>query len=1257
MSTVMQDSRFLRRFDTLWLRIRRVRFGQALAVAGLTALLGLAGLVAADYLWELPRAARAGGLAIVGTLICVCIAGLTQLYWRSGSKPQTAADVERAFPKLGQSVRTVVQFGAASPDQVRAAGVWESLVVALEEETHARSRPLYLDSVVPIAGLRMALGALMVAVVTLGLAFALNWEWRVAAQRVALYEVPYTAVAVAPGNIRIDQGQSVELQIGVSGRTDRKVVLQTRPAGSDASEWTEREFARGEATPSGPYAVSFVAALDSVKRPLEYRALVGDSISEIYRVDVRLPIALKSIEVELTPPAYTNQPALKSQEPNINAVEGTIARFAVTFDQPPQTAALILTDLRRPTDDDEPAAPQTLPLVLNGVTATGELEVTADRKYSIVAETGDALRLPPNSYRIRVRPDQAPEVYFEAPEDGIEVHTLAEILMRIRVRDDFGIAKAGIIFEVNNEEEYPLMDEEFAISREDLDAQGKLSPETQAALEKVLPLEFFELKQTDSVAYYAYAEDNYPGRSHRTVTDLRFIDIRPFRIRYSVRDDMPGNADGPPGPEIATLEELIKRQRFNLNRTMNLERKTKRNEKIDLSVVDGVVTSEAEIAQATRELADFLTNLMADVLEDEIQLLLLAEANMLAAVDSLSAGKYDTAVLQERDALKELIEGRNRLRIEIQKNPRRFQGLAAADRRMAQKLRKPKSDAEEAAEIVRRLRQLAAEQEGLKTDMTAMILGAGRGESPPQDPEATPENAAPMPPAEPTPSSQPDESASAAAAPSEQPGDAEANASDSALAGSAAKSGTRSRDEVRDKQLENSIEAQDLEQALGKLKNITDLAKQRMASAREEIESAGAAFERGDTPAAIEGSDQAVTTLKELAQQVEALVKEEAAERLNAARQLAMQLAEEQQALAMQTPNPSAMGGASEPPKPESEERSPAVDGMEKSATPQPGDSRESGDQPPESDTETRPAGNSAAGDQPDAKSPEGGRGPSEKPQENPRENPENPGGVGEPSRDDPKPGPGAGEDLEDAAERNAATGETILDILKSIQRSTETADKEVIERVESLMQDSQLEETVARMGGIAGQLRNSEFAGAAATAADSAERLEIVAQRLSTAFRELTAPKLENLMELERKLQELREQLENLETERDVVDWHRAAGDLLKEMDDLKVAGGVREQLTDLMEKAGWSPGVDVFKLNDNGGWVYSGENLRFGPAPGYVIVMDAVARELQTYIQELILDDMQLGAADAVPPQYEDLVERYYQVLAKQKRPQGTR
>ena len=75
----------------------------------------------------------------------------------------------------------------------------------------------------------------------------------------------------------------------------------------------------------------------------------------------------------------------------------------------------------------------------------------------MVAKSADGMELPENKYRIRVRQDEPPQVWFESPAEALEVHTLAEILMRIRVSDDYGLSRAGIMFEVNNEEEYPLL--------------------------------------------------------------------------------------------------------------------------------------------------------------------------------------------------------------------------------------------------------------------------------------------------------------------------------------------------------------------------------------------------------------------------------------------------------------------------------------------------------------------------------------------------------------------------------------------------------------------------------------------------------------------------------------------------------------------------------------------------------------------------------------------------------------------------------
>ena len=65
-----------------------------------------------------------------------------------------------------------------------------------------------------------------------------------------------------------------------------------------------------------------------------------------------------------------------------------------------------------------------------------------------------------------------------------------------------------------------------------------------------------------------------------------------------------------------------------------------------------------------------------------------------------------------RDALKALIEARDRTREAIMKNPdpARLAALRQFDRLQAQKLRRPKTDKEEAREVIRRLEELISQE-------------------------------------------------------------------------------------------------------------------------------------------------------------------------------------------------------------------------------------------------------------------------------------------------------------------------------------------------------------------------------------------------------------------------------------------------------------------------------------------------------------------------------------------------------------------
>ncbi len=115
-----------------------------------------------------------------------------------------------------------------------------------------------------------------------------------------------------------------------------------------------------------------------------------------------------------------------------------------------------------------------------------------------------------------------------------------------------------------------------------------------------------------------------------------------------------------------------------------------------------------------------------------MELFFQAEAAMLAAVDSLSVGKWENATLQMRDALKALIEARNLISLFILKNPTPAQlaELRWVDRLMAQKIRRPKTDKEEARELIRRLEALISEE-------AAVVSGLESGEE--TKPEVTPQ--------------------------------------------------------------------------------------------------------------------------------------------------------------------------------------------------------------------------------------------------------------------------------------------------------------------------------------------------------------------------------------------------------------------------------------------------------------------------------------------------------------------------------------
>src|SRR5262249_3762255 len=127
-------------------------------------------------------------------------------------------------------------------------------------------------------------------------------------------------------------------------------------------------------------------------------------------------------------------------------------RLRFEFDRPPATATLVVRDPAKPT-----APARRIEMSVKEQQVSAELALTADFEYTVEARDTRDVPAVANRHPVRVTADQPPTVWIESPGESLEVHTLAEVLMRAHARDDFGLTKVGIVFQVNNEEERTLV--------------------------------------------------------------------------------------------------------------------------------------------------------------------------------------------------------------------------------------------------------------------------------------------------------------------------------------------------------------------------------------------------------------------------------------------------------------------------------------------------------------------------------------------------------------------------------------------------------------------------------------------------------------------------------------------------------------------------------------------------------------------------------------------------------------------------------
>ena len=1222
-------------------RVLRIRRLTALGVWAAVTIGVLATLSWTDYVFEWPFGVRAGAFATLllglgGSLWWFVSRSLAQL-----TLARTAVETESQIGEFGQRLRTTLDYHQS---QSQPAAASPRLLEALQTETAAVAARVDWDAAIDDRPALLGLGAAALALVAWGIPLVLVPEYRTATARTLLWPAEYSQVDFSPREQTVAYGTTAHLEITISGRPLRSGLVRHRPVGKgldwtsiDLAELAESsrnkspESASAGNSPTAPATAltgTFTPRFEQLEDDLEIEVLAGPRALPRGKITVLQPLKLEQASAQITPPLYVGRPAETVTGLELRVLEGSLVDLRLELNRPASEAALIpLQDTAPPAEAGVAAPPPaTIPLSISGVTLAGTLaDVRHTAAYRVEARTADGMSLDSTIVRIRVQADRKPVVRFVAPSEELTVTPTTEVPIIAEASDDLGLHAVGIQYQVNDGELRTLWE-----------GSGDGSTETLRSLATVL-LEDLNVTFRDSIAYYAYAEDDYFGQPRRTTTELRFIDIRPYKVDYELANSQGGGGGGGGASDgsSASLEELIRRQRKNLVAAFAAQEE----QPLSVQTLETLRQGEAELQQTTDRFAQALQAQFGPVPS-----LGKATAAMQSAVQSLGRQDVPGGVDAERQALAHLMQARENLRQLLQNsNSQQASACQSFDREFRQSLRLPERKKEtpesRLAEARTQLQQLAQRERkwGQQARQSCSSPSASSSSSSSPSQSQTPsQNQNPNPnqtqPADPqqAAASPPSNTPPPASSPSEK-GEPQSPAKSPSNAASASSPSGPSAEELAQAQAKLRQELADLKRQLADLKAAGRAAPQQADHADEAMQRGLEELAAGQGDNAAQAAEDSAGQIEELADHLAALATRDFGQRLDDAHNQARQLARAQADLArdLGAPQSSVRPGATNP------------SGTEPSPTNSSG-------------TQSSPTGSSRATVA---------------------------AGPGDERSNSPAPAAGQAPTDPARAQRQLATRmEMLAEVLDALRTEAAAESPALRRQLDTVASETPPDQIAAEMRQAAEALAAQRPAQAARSAADARDDLRQLAETLGTARGEFAQPQLQELLALEEQLAQLLKQAERTDEPRPAglpQKWQSLADRL-----DRLAAGDRR--LAEALDKASQPPvnpgesdpaspsnnaSPETQQGSQPGGTAAppaagnprpgAGRALPNGPhevPPGHHVWVTLwngqgareIARVLQTKIQEAILAGALLDSDQPVPPQYKPLVEKYYKTLS---------
>lgn len=426
--------------------------------------------------------------------------------------------------------------------------------------------------------------------------------------------------SVSPGNIQIKRGEDVSITAKVSGHLDAAVYLYYRLAetGSETPEPLGPEIdvvkdknqlphlIDGETWQSilmerEPVDIPYSATIENIDRSLQYYVSTKDIASDRYQIAVRHEPIVKTFQLQLNYPAYTQLPpqTVEANTGDVEVLYGTEVVFTGESNKALNEAHLIFeeSDLVRLKIDAE-----------NQI--QGSFIAKQAGTYHIQIQDIDGLtNTAPPTYTLNVFKDAAPQVEIIEPGKDLVLDNDMLIKLKVEATDDYGIQAIQLVHRIQKEnvDDIPITLKQIPPTTS--------PPQTSHFLTYSWDIEPIGLFPGEALSYYVQAIDT------DDVAGPNIGKSRTYTLRFPTLDELYDDLAADQETEQMGLDELFDEQTEATGMVDQLLDKIRKFKEFSLSdnkLLQQVVDTQKEIEQKANELISEMEQSASEMEKNEL---------------------------------------------------------------------------------------------------------------------------------------------------------------------------------------------------------------------------------------------------------------------------------------------------------------------------------------------------------------------------------------------------------------------------------------------------------------------------------------------------------------------------------------------------------------------------------------------------------------------------------------------------------------